>query len=129
MGIEDYPDFPRFSTASTGLMNNQSAATKRASERSRAMVVNAASISPIVVALMIWICSPRVGASSCTSRNVASVTEALPGLTSAATRAALGTKSCRSRSRLVTTSEVRILSPSRCHQAGRKVFFTFGDVT
>ena len=81
-----------------------SPATKRASGRSRASAAKAASISPIVVALRIWICSPMVGAAFCTSRTVASATAALPGLTSTAIRTALGTSSCRSRSRFAATS-------------------------
>ena len=64
------------------------------------MSAKAASISPIVVALRIWICSPMVGAACCASRNVGSAIEALAGLTSTATRAALGTSSWSSRSRL-----------------------------
>ena len=49
--------------------------------------------------LRIWICSPMVWAAFCTSRNVVSVVEGLVGLTKTPTRTALGTRSCRSRSR------------------------------
>src|SRR5262245_13968305 len=69
------------------------------SGRSRARVAKAASISPIVAALNIWICSPIVIAASCTSRIVGSAVAVLVGLTSTARRAALGTNSFRSRSR------------------------------
>ena len=86
-------------------------ATKRASGRSRARVAKAASISRIVVALRIWICSPMARAASCTSRNVVSALGALAGLTSTATRTALGTSSCRSRSRLAATSWAKKLMP------------------
>jgi hypothetical protein len=44
------------------LMKNASPLTKRASGRSRSMVAKAASISRLVLALRIWICSPMVGA-------------------------------------------------------------------
>ena len=88
-----------------------SAATKRASGRSRARVAKAASNSPIVLALRLRICSPIVEAACCTSRKVFSALEALAGLTSRAIRTALGTKSCRSRSRLATTSAAKKLIP------------------
>ena len=52
-----------------------------------------------------------VGAASSTSRNVDLATQALAGLTSTAIRTALGTKSCRSRRRLATTSWVKKLMP------------------
>src|SRR6516225_2467698 len=64
------------------------------------------------------------GAASCRSRNVFSVAAALAGLTSTATRAAVGTNSCRSRSRLAATSSERKLTPvalpPRTGKAGHK---------
>src|SRR6516165_11853012 len=45
-----------------------SAATKRASGRSRARPAKAASISPLVLALKAWICSPMTRAASCTRK-------------------------------------------------------------
>src|SRR5215471_7575451 len=53
-----------------------------------------------------------VGAASCTSRIVIVATEALPGLTNTATRTTLGTSSCRSRSRLATTSLAKKINAS-----------------
>src|SRR6516165_9268948 len=65
-----------------------------------------------------------IGAASCRSRNVFSVAAALAGLTSTATRAAVGTNSCRSRSRLAATSSERKLTPvalpPRTGKAGHK---------
>src|SRR4029453_2298335 len=73
------------------LLKNPSPSTKRASHRSRATAAKAASISPLVLALITWICSPRTRAASGTSFNVASVDRALAGLTNTAMRAAFGT--------------------------------------
>src|SRR5262249_44046651 len=95
------------------LWENASPATKRASGRSRSRVAKAASISPIVVALRIWICRPMAGAASCTICNWDSVDEAFAGLRSTATRTALGTKSCRSRSRFAANSTASQLMPVR----------------
>src|SRR5262249_15514770 len=53
-----------------------------------------------------------VGAASCTSRIVIAATEALPGLTNTATRTTLGASSCRSRSRLATTSLAKKINAS-----------------
>ncbi len=64
--------------------------TKRASARSRTKLAKAALISPLVLALKTWICSPMARAADCTSLNVNSTVEALAGLTSTATRAACG---------------------------------------
>src|SRR5262245_54712872 len=64
----------------------------------------------MVLALRIWICSPMVGAISCTTRNVDS-TPGLAGLRSTATRTALGTKSCRSRNRFAVSSALIKLIP------------------
>jgi hypothetical protein len=58
--------------------------------RGRSRVAKAASISPMVVALRIWICSPMVAAASCTIRIWDSVDEALAGLRSTATRRCRG---------------------------------------
>ena len=71
----------------------------------------AASISPIVLALRIRVCSPIVGAACCTSRNVVRADEALAGLTRTAIRMAFGTKSCSRRSRFAATSSTKKLMP------------------
>ena len=86
------------------LLRNPSGATNNASGRSRASAANAELISAIVVALRIITCRPRTGAASCTSRSVVSVADALFGLTSTATRCAVGTSSWRSRRRLAPIS-------------------------
>src|SRR6516165_6879608 len=69
-----------------------------------------ASISPLVLALRTWICSPMARAASCTSRNVVSAV-AFAGLLSTATRTALGTSSCRRPSRFAVTSPLKKLMP------------------
>src|SRR5215467_12852271 len=54
---------------------------------------------------------PRPSGVTCALVIVIVATEALPGLTNTATRATLGTSSCRSRSRLATTSLAKKLMP------------------
>ena len=54
------------------LVKKASGPTKRASGRSLANVAKAASISRLVLALRIWICSPMARAAGSTSRSVAS---------------------------------------------------------
>ena len=110
--------FPKSRSSSPGwqvctrrLAKNALGATMRASARSRPIVAKAASISPIVVALNIWIWSPMAGAASCTSRNVGPAVPALAGLTRTAIRTAFGTKSCKSRSPLAATSALKRLMP------------------
>ena len=64
-----------------------------------------------------WICIFIAWAAGFTSLNVASVIAALTGLTSTATRAAAGTSSRRSSSRLATNSTVKIIDT--CQVAAR----------
>ena len=82
---------------------------KSASVGSRAIVAKAASISRLVLALSTRICRPRAGAASDRARTVASAFAA--GLTSTATRTALGIRSCRRPSRLATSSPKKKLKP------------------
>src|SRR5215510_8751363 len=96
------------------LVKRLSGAMKRASCRSRAIVAKAASISRMVLALRILICSPSARAAAGISRNVASkICGALAGLRSTAIRTALGTSSCSSPKRLATVSEEKKLTPVR----------------
>ena len=60
-----------------------------------------------------WICNPMARAAVSTSRNVAAVTVALAGLTSAATRMAEGTNARRSSSRFADNSLLKKLIPVR----------------
>src|SRR5262245_15226140 len=78
--------------------------TKTASGRSRAIVANAASIPPLVLAARTRICSPMERAAASASRTVVSVILALFGSTSSAMRAAAGTSSRRSSSRFAVNS-------------------------
>src|SRR5262249_33430148 len=70
-------------------------------------------ISRLVLALKTWICRPMMRAAGSTSRRVASVWTVLVGLTSIATRAALGNSSRRSSSRFAANSVVRKPMPVR----------------
>ena len=58
------------------------------------IVANAASISLLVLARMMWICRPTAPEAACTSLSVVSAFTALPGLIRTAPRTALGTSSC-----------------------------------
>ena len=93
------------------LVKNPSGATNRASARSRTRVMKAISISPLVLAWRIEVCSPMARAASGAARNVVSAVATLAGLTSTAIRAAFGTSSCRSPSRLATSSWTKKLMP------------------
>ena len=64
---------------------------KSTSGRARARLTNAASISPIELALKTWICKPMARAAVSTSRSVVWVLPALSGLTSTPTRTATPT--------------------------------------
>src|SRR5208337_1704690 len=69
---------------------------------------------------------------ACASRSPHSALAAFAGFTSTAIRTALGTKSCRSRSRLVTTSRVKklmpvALPPGRAAGDKTKPNWVFGD--
>ena len=97
--MQDLSRAVKVANCTARLLKNPSGATNSASGRSRSNAARAASISPIVLALKIWICSPRVGAACCTSRIVDLAVEATAGLTSTAMRTALGARSCSSRSR------------------------------
>ena len=79
----------------------------------RPKAANAASISRLVLALRTWICSPMARAATSTSLTVVSAFLGLAGLTSTATRAALGTSSRRSSSRFACNSPPRKLIPVR----------------
>jgi hypothetical protein len=83
---------------------------KRASTCSRTKAAKAASISPLVLALTTWICSPIARAAGCTSLNVVSVSTSA-GWTSTPTRFALGTRSCSSPSRFAVSSVMKELIP------------------
>src|SRR6516165_1009797 len=71
-------------------MKNGSGATKSASILSRTRVSKAASISSLVLALRICICSPRARAASGTSCNVRAAMGTFSGLTNMAKRTAFG---------------------------------------
>ena len=88
------------------------ARTKSASARSRVSVVKAASISRLVPALSTRMLQPPARARLRRApRSAVSACAWLAGLTSAATRAAAGTSSCRIASRFATSSPVRKLMP------------------
>src|SRR6266699_1076407 len=77
-------------------MRKASLPTNRASGRSRTKVAKAASISRLVLALKIWICSPMARAAASTSLKVVSEFATLAGLTSTATRFDAGQVAARS---------------------------------
>src|SRR6516162_3508940 len=93
------------------LVKNPSGATNRASGRASTRAANAASISRLVLALKICICSPMPRAAGSTSASVDDVLTVLLGFISIATRTAAGTSSRRSPSRFAFTSAVKKLIP------------------
>ena len=85
--------------------------TKSASGRSRTRVAKAASISRLVLAVRIWICSASRRAAASTALNWLSAFVASAELTSKATRPAPGTSSCSNSSRLAANSILKKLIP------------------
>ena len=95
------------------LLKNTSWPTNRASGRSRTKVAKAASISRLVLVVRTWTSNPMARAAGSKSLNVVSALVTLAGLTSTATRAALGTSSRRSSSRFAANSVLIKLIPVR----------------
>src|SRR6516165_1434403 len=95
------------------LTKKGSLVTKRASGRSCTKLAKAVLISRMVLALRTRICNPMARAAASKSLNVGSAIAALAGLTSAATRTAVGTSSCKRVSRFAVNSAVKKLMPVR----------------
>ena len=90
--------------------NNELALTKSASTRVCSRLANAVSISPLVLAARTSICQPMAKAASRASLVYGSAVGSL-GLTSTANRAARGSKSRTSPSRLAASSELKVVMP------------------
>ena len=99
------------SSCTRRLVKNGSLPRKRASDRSRTMAAKAAWISWLVPAFRAWIFRPVVRTAGSRSRNTVAVAVASAGFTSTATRAAVGTSSCRSSSRFAVNSPLTKLMP------------------
>ena len=101
----------RWTNWTSRLTKKGSGLTKSASGRSRTKESNPASISRLVLALRTRICSPMARAAGVTSLKVDSAVVALAGLTSTATRVAVGTSSRKSSSRFAVNSPATKLTP------------------
>jgi hypothetical protein len=85
--LQRIPSAPPCGMSTSAEMEKGSLPTKRALDRSRTSVANAASISRLVLAFKTWICSPMARAAASTSLNVAVRESDRPALAGATERA------------------------------------------